>query len=191
MRSSRPPAGSAIPIGRRRFPVVFALLLATAVVWCASPAAAQLDGTCLASITLNFDPPARLVLPPTPAPHAVATGGGTITNCVVPGGGPTTGTFTFTLAGELTCTSAANIVGTLDIVWADNSVSYADVTGLVMALGSVGGAAGLSATVTSGRFAGDQLLIVNLRDPQAVLQCVLNGLAQATGTTSLTFTQPL
>ena len=91
----------------------------------------------------------------------------------------------------MTCTSAANIVGTLDIVWADDSVSYTDVTSLLMALGSVGGAAGLSATVTSGRFAGDQLEIVNLRDPQAVLQCVLNGLSQATGTTSLTFTQPL
>jgi hypothetical protein len=31
-------------------------LLAAAVVCCASPAAAQLDASCVASITLNFDP---------------------------------------------------------------------------------------------------------------------------------------
>ena len=167
------------------------LLVATAVIWCASPASAQLDATCVASITLNFDPPARLVLPPTPAPHATATGGGTITNCVALGGGPTTGTFTFSLEGNLTCTSTENIVGTVDIVWADNSVSYADITTLALNLGSLGGAAGLTATVTSGRFAGDQLQIVNIRDPLALVRCLLNGLSQATGTTSLTFTQPL
>jgi hypothetical protein len=167
------------------------LLAATAVVWCASPASAQLDATCVASITLNFDPPARLVLPPSPAPHSTATGGGTITNCVVTDGGPTTGTFTFSLAGDLTCTSTANIAGTVDITWADNTVSYADITTLALNLGSVGGAAGLTATVTSGRFAGDQLQIVNLRDPLALLQCLTSGLSQATGTTSLTFTKPL
>jgi hypothetical protein len=167
------------------------LLLVTAVVWCASPASAQLDGTCAASITLNFNPPARIVLPPAPAPHSTATGSGTITNCVVTDGGPTTGTFTYSLAGDLTCTSAANVAGTVDIRWADNTVSYADITTLALNLGSAGGAAGLTATVTSGRFAGDQLQIVNLRDPLALLHCLLNGLSQATGTTSLTFTQPL
>ena len=124
------------------------LLAATAVVWCAGPASAQLlDATCVASITLNFDPPARLVLPPTPAPHATATGGGTITNCVVTDGGPTTGTFTFSLDGNLTCTSTENIVGiSVDIVWADMlRPSYADITTLALNLsGSLGGAAGLS-----------------------------------------------
>ena len=170
---------------------LWALLLATALLWCASPASAQLDATCVASITLNFDPPARLVLPPTPAPHSTATGGGTITHCVVLDQGPTTGTFTFSLEGELTCTSTENIVGTVDIVWADNTVSYADVTTLALNLGSVGGAAGLTATVTSGRFAGDELRIINVRDPLALLRCVLTGLSQATGTTSLTFTPPL
>jgi hypothetical protein len=184
MRDSRFAAG-------RQLPIALAFVLVAVVVFCASPASAQLDGTCVASVTLNFDPPARLILPPTPAPHTTATGGGTITGCAVLDGGPTTGTFTFSFTGEMTCTSAANIAGTLDIVWADHTVSYTDVTSLVMALGSAGGAAGLTATVTSGRFAGDQLLIVNLRDPQAVIQCALSGLAQATGTTSLTFTQPL
>jgi len=174
-----------------RVKFAWALLLITALVWCASPASAQLDGTCVASITLNFNPPARLVLPPTPAPHATATGGGTITNCLVTDGGPTTGTFTFSLEGNLTCTSTQNIAGTLDIVWSDNSVSYTDVTTLALNLGSLGGTAGLTATVTSGRFAGDQLQIVNLRDPLALIQCLLSGLSQATGTTSLTFTQPL
>src|SRR6185436_10048408 len=86
------------PIMRAR--LIFALLLATALVWCASPAYAQLDATCVASITLNFDPPARLVLPPTPGPHTVATGGGTIAACVVSDAGPTTGTFTFSLEGD-------------------------------------------------------------------------------------------
>ena len=167
------------------------LLLATAVVCCASPASAQLDATCVASITLNFNPPARLVLPPAPAPHSTATGGGTITNCVALDEGPTAGTFTFSLEGDLTCTSTANIAGTVDIAWANNTVSYADITTLALNLGSLGGAAGLTATVTSGRFAGDQLQIVNIRDPLALLHCLLNGLSQATGTTSLTFTQPL
>jgi len=170
---------------------IWILLLAAAMVWCASPASAQLDATCVASITLNFNPPARLVLPPAPAPHSTSTGGGTITNCVVTGGGPTTGTFTFSLEGDLTCTSTANIVGTVNIAWADNTVSDAEVTTLALNLGSAGGAAGLTATVTSGRFTGDQLQIVNVRDPLALLHCLLSGLSQATGTTSLTFTQPL
>lgn len=176
---------------RRRFLVAWTLVLATALVWCASPASAQIDALCTASLTLNFDPPARLVLPPTPAPHSTSTGGGTITNCVVFDGGPTTGTFTFALEGDLTCTSAENIVGTVDITWADSTESSAEITTLVLGLGSVGGAAGLTATVTSGRFAGEQLQIVNLRDPLALIRCVLTGLSQATGTTSLTFTQPL
>ena len=166
-------------------------LLATAVVWCASPASAQIDALCTASITLNFDPPARLVLSPTPAPHSTATGSGTITNCVVFDGGSTTGTFTYSLEGNLTCTSAENVVGTVSIVWADNTESEADITTLALDLGSVGGAAGLTATVTGGRFAGEQLQIVNLRDPLALIRCVLTGLSQANGTTSLLFTQPI
>lgn len=120
-----------------------AALLATAMVWCASPASAQIDALCTASITLNFDPPARLVLPPTPAPHSTATGSGTITNCVVFDGGPTTGTFTYSLEGDLTCTSAENVFGTVNIAWADNTESDAEITTLVLDLGSVGGAAGL------------------------------------------------
>jgi hypothetical protein len=170
-------------------------LLVTAVVWCASPASAQIDALCAASITLNFDPPARLVLPPTPAPHSTSTststGSGTITHCAVFDGGATTGTFTYSLEGDLTCTSAENVVGTVNIVWADNTESAAEITTLVLDLGSVGGAAGLTATVTSGRFAGEQLQIVNLRDPLALIRCALTGLSQATGTTSLIFTQPL
>ncbi|MES1244763.1 MAG: hypothetical protein ABUT39_24360 [Acidobacteriota bacterium] len=166
-------------------------LLAAAVIWCASPASAQLDATCVASMTINFDPPAMIVLPPNPAPLTTGTGGGTITGCVVSDQGPTTGTFTFELEGNMTCTSTENIVGTVDIVWSDNTESHAEVTTFVLDLGSAGGAAGLTATVVSGRFAGDDLRIVNLRDPRALLRCVLHGLSQATGTTSLTFTQPL
>ena len=168
-------------------------LLATAVVWCASasPASAQLDATCVGSITINFDPPARIVLPPTPAPHTTGIGGGTITACVVGDSGPTAGTFTFSLEGDMTCTSTENFVGTVDVVWSDHTESHAELTTFVVNLGSVGGAAGLTATITSGRFAGDDLRILNVRDPKALLNCVLHGLSQATGTTSLTFTQPL
>ncbi len=181
----------AFPPNRRRFLMAWTLVLATAVVWCASPASAQIDALCNGSVTLNFDPPASLVLPPAPAPYSTSTGGGTITNCVVFDGGPTTGTFTYSLEGNLTCTSAENVFGTVDITWADNTVSYAEITTLVLNLGSVGGAAGLTATVTSGRFAGEQLQIVNVRDPLALIRCVLTGLSQAKGTTSLIFTQPL
>jgi hypothetical protein len=167
------------------------VLLVTAMVLCASPASAQIDALCTASITLNFDPPASLVLPPTPAPYSTSTGGGTITNCAVFDGGPTTGTFTYALEGNLTCTSAENVVGTVDIVWADDTESYAEVTTLALDLGSVGGAAGLTATVTSGRYAGEQLQIVNVRDPLALIRCALTGLSQAQGTTTLIFTQPI
>jgi len=172
-------------------PLAWTLLLITALVWCAAPASAQIDGLCTASVTLNYDPPARLVLPPAPAPHTTATGGGTITNCTVFDGGPTAGTFTVSLEGDMTCTSTQNIAGTLDILWADNSVSYTQVSNLLPALGSAGGAAGLTATVTSGRFADQQLQITNVRNPLALLQCTTNGLSQATGTTLLTFTEPL
>jgi hypothetical protein len=167
-----------------------AAVIAASLAFMATPAsAATLDGTCLASITLNFSPPATQPLPPNPGPASTATGSGAITGCVFPGGGATTGTFSYTLTGNLTCTSAQNVTGTLDITWADSSSSHATVTGLTN-LGSVGGTAGLSATITSGRFNGDQILIANLRDPLALIACLTTGLAQASGTTSLTFTQP-
>ncbi|HEY0640281.1 MAG TPA: hypothetical protein VGD67_21845 [Pseudonocardiaceae bacterium] len=166
--------------------------LATSVVAGAAPAtAAGLDGTCVASITLNFNPPATQPLPPNPGPASTSTGGGTISTCVFPGGGATTGTLSYALAGNLTCTSAQNVTGTLDIAWADGSQTHATVTTLLLALGSLGGTAGLSATVVSGRFIGDQVLIANLRDPLALIACLTTGLAQASGTTSLTFTQPV
>jgi len=147
------------------------------------------DGTCVATVTLNFDPPATQPLPLTPAPHATSTGSGTITTCVVSDGGATTGTFTYFLEGNLTCTSAQNVTGTLDVHWADNTHSHATVTNLLLSLGSVGGTAGLNATITTGRFAGDHILIANLRDPLALIHCLTTGLAHATGVTSMTFTQ--
>ena len=166
--------------------------VATSLAAGAAPAnAASLDGTCLAGITMNFSPPATQPLPPDPGPASTSTGGGTISTCVFPGGGATTGTFSYALAGNLTCTSAQNVTGTLDIAWADAGQTHATVTTLLLGLGSLGGTAGLSATVVSGRFLGDQIVIANLRDPLALIACLTTGLAQATGTTSLTFTQPL
>lgn len=174
-----------------KFSVAWTLLLAAAMIWCAKPASAQIDALCTISVTLNFDPPAMIVLPPTPAPHATATGAGTITHCTVFDAGPMTGTFTYSLEGNLTCTSAENVAGTVDIIWADNTESYAEITTLALDLGSAAGAAGLTATVISGRFAGDQLQIINVRDPLALIRCALTGLSQATGNGSLLFTQPL
>ena len=174
-------------------PVTLLTMLVSALVLAAGAApanAAVLDGTCIASVTLNFSPPATQPLPPNPGPASTATGSGTITTCVFPGGGATTGTFSYALTGNLTCTSAQNVTGTLDIAWSDASQTHATVTGLT-SVGSVGGTAGLSATVTSGRFTGDRITIANLRDPLALLTCLTTGLAQASGTTSLTFTGPL
>lgn len=171
--------------------VSVAMSLASLAAGAAPANAAVLDGTCVASITLNFTPPATQPLPPNPGPASTSTGGGTITGCVFPGGGATTGTLSYTLTGNLTCTSAQNVTGTLDITWADTSHSHATVTNLLLNLGSIGGTAGLSATVTSGRFNGDQIVIANLRDPLALIACLTTGLAHATGTTNLTFTQPL
>lgn len=174
-------------------PLVLLTLLvgvALASVGAAPAGAALVDGTCVASVTLNFSPPASQPFPPNPGPASTATGTGTITTCVFPGGGATTGTFSYALTGNLTCISAQNVAGTLDIAWSDGSQSHATVTGL-LSVGSVGGTAGLSATITSGRFTGDQVVVANLRDPLALLTCLISGLAQASGTTSLTFTQPL
>lgn len=154
----------------------------------ASAHADVVDGTCVATVTLNFDPPATQPLPLTPAPHATSTGSGTITTCVVSDGGATSGTFTYSLEGNLTCTSAQNVTGTLDVDWADNTHSHATVTSLLPNLGSIGGTAGLTATITTGRFNGDHILIANLRDPTALLACLTTGLKHATGVTSMTFT---
>jgi hypothetical protein len=154
----------------------------------AAPAhALSVDGTCLGSVTLNFDPPATEPSLFSPAPHAVSTGNGTIAACAVTDGGATTGTFSYRLEGNLTCTTAQNITGTLDIAWTGGATSHATVTGLVTSLGSAGGAAGLSATIASGRFTADTITIANIRDPLALIACLTTGLAQAGGTTSLTF----
>jgi hypothetical protein len=59
------------------------------------------------------------------------------------------------------------------------------------ALGSAGSAAALTATITTGRFSGDQIQVANIRSPLALLTCLTTGLSTATGLTSLTFTQPL
>ena len=177
----------------KRRVTLLTMLVGAAVLAAASAApatAAVLDGTCVASITLNFSPPATQPLPPDPGPASTSTGTGTITTCVFPGGGATTGTFSYALTGNLTCTSAQNVTGALDITWSDASQTHATVNGL-LPVGSVGGTAGLSATVTAGRFDGGRITIANLRDPLALITCLGSGLAQASGTTSLTFTQPL
>jgi hypothetical protein len=182
------------PYRRRRLTrrgILTALIALTALLTPGVPSAHAdvADGTCVATVTLNFDPPATQPIPPTPAPHATSTGSGTITTCAVSDGGATTGTFTYSLEGNLTCISAQNVTGTLDVNWADNTHSHATVTNLLLNLGSAGGTAGLNATITTGRFTGDHILIANLRDPLALIACITTGLAQATGVTSMTFTQ--
>jgi hypothetical protein len=182
------------PYRRRRLTrrgIITALIALTVLLLPGVPSAHAdvVDGTCVATVTLNFDPPATQPIPLAPAPHATSTGSGTITTCAVTDGGATTGTFTYSLEANLTCTSAQNVTGTLDVTWADNTHSHATVTNLLLNLGSVGGTAGLNATITTGRFAGDHILIANLRDPTALIHCLTTGLAQATGVTSMTFTQ--
>jgi hypothetical protein len=167
-------------------------LALTSMAVAAAPAdAATVDGTCTASVTLNFVPPDTQPLPPNAGPATTATGAGTISTCVFPGGGANTGTFSYTLTGNLTCTTAQNVTGALNIAWSDGSRSSATVTSLVPGLGGAGGAVGLAATIMSGRFVGDQVTIANIRDPLALITCLTAGLATATGITSLTFTQPV
>jgi hypothetical protein len=102
------------------------LLLAASLAAGAAPAnAATVDGTCVASIALNFSPPVTGLVLPTPAPVTTSTGSGTITTCVFPGGGATTGTFSYDLTGNLTCVSAQNVTGTLTIARADDTSSTA------------------------------------------------------------------
>jgi hypothetical protein len=190
------PSSDITPAGPRRHlrrAALLAIPLLAAASLTVAPGAARaatVDGTCVASITLDFTPPVTQPLPPSAGPLSTSTGNGTISLCVFTGGGATTGTFTYALTGNLTCTSASNITGTLTISWADGTTSTATVTGLTM-LGSAGGAAALTATITAGRFTGDQVTIANIRDPLALLTCLTTGLSTATGITSLTFTQPL
>ena len=153
-------------------------------------AAAQtptVDATCTGSLTMNFSPPVAFLLPPATGPFTVASGTGTITTCVALDEGPTTGTLAYQLTGHLTCTSAGTATGTLDIEWADHSGSHVELSNLLLGFTSAGGAAGLTGTVTSGRFAGDQLQVANVRNPLAYLHCVLTGLSQTTGTPTLLF----
>ena len=168
-----------------------ALVLAMAAVGITGTAAAQeaaVDATCAGSLTMNFSPPVAFLLPPATGPFTVVTGTGSITTCVAPDGAPTTGTFAYQVQGNLTCTSAGTATGTLDIEWADHTASHVVLTNLLLGFTSAGGAAGLTGTVTSGRFAGDQLQVVNVRNPLAYLHCVLTGLSQTTGTPTLIFT---
>ncbi|MEU8889882.1 hypothetical protein [Streptomyces sp. NPDC048442] len=149
---------------------------------CRTWLAAARDGApCTRRNDLNFSPAVSGIVLPTRAPVTTSTGTGTITTCVFPGGSATTGTFRYSLTGNPTCISAQKVAGTLDFAWADGSTSTSTVTSLVPGLGGAGGAVGLSATVNSGRFNGDQVTIANIRDPLASLTCL---------TTSLTFIQP-
>ncbi len=168
-----------------------ALVLALATAGITNVAAAQsagVDATCAGSLTMSFSPPVAFLLPPATGPFTVVTGTGSLTTCVALDNGPSTGTFTYQVQGNLTCTSAGTATGTLDIVWADASASHVELTNLLLGFTSVGGAAGLTGTVTSGRFTGDQLQVVNVRNPVAYLYCVLTGLSQTTGTPTLIFT---
>ena len=167
------------------------ITLASLTVGAVPASAATVDGTCIASVTLNFVPPVTQPLPPSAGPATTSTGTGTISTCVFPGGGASTGTFSYILTGNLTCTTAQNVTGTLAIAWSDGSHSPATVSSLVPGLGGAGGAVGLTATITSGRFTGDQVTIANIRDPLALITCLTTGLTTATGITSLTFTQPI
>ncbi len=172
--------------------VALALVLTLATAGITGRAAAQapsVDATCTGALTMNFSPPVMFLLPPATGPFSVVTGTGTITTCVALDNGPTTGTFTYQVSGTLTCTSAGTSTGTLDIVWADASQSHVELTNLLLGFTSAGGAAGLTGTVTSGRFVGDQLQVVNVRNPLAYLHCLLTGLSQTTGTPTLIFTQ--
>ncbi len=168
-----------------------ALVLALATAGITDVATAQepvVGATCAGSLTMSFSPPVAFLLPPAQGPFTVVTGTGSLTTCVALDDGPTTGTFAYQVSGHLTCTSAGTATGTLDIVWADDSESHVELTNLLLGFTSAAGAAGLTGTVTSGRFAGDQLQVVNVRNPVAYLHCVLTGLSQTTGTPTLIFT---
>jgi hypothetical protein len=157
---------------RRRRVALLAIPLLTAASLTLVPATADAAapyGICVASITLSFTLPVTQPLPPSTGPLSTSTGNGTISLCVFPGGGATTGTLTYALTGNLTCTSASNITGTLTISLVDGNTS--------------------TATITAGRFGGDQIKIANIRDPLALLTCLATGLSTASGITSLTFTQ--
>lgn len=154
----------------------------------ATPAqAATVDAVCTAAIEMNFDPPATQPIPPGPGPHSTSDGGGDLTLCQVTDGAATSGVLTYWAEGNLTCTSAQNVSGVLDITWSDGPASHGEVTGLLPEAGSAGGTAALSAVITSGRFQGDTAVVANLRDPLALLACLTVGLSHTTGTTILTF----
>lgn len=179
---------------RRVFAIWAALLItALAIAGASAPAhAASADTTCITTVTISYNPPVTQPVPPASGPQTTITGSGTIITCVVTDGGATTGTFSYQLTvSSLTCTSAGTGTGTLSITWADGTSSYATLTNLLPISGAIGGIGGISGTVNSGRFTSDTATIATLRSPLALLTCLSTGLSQATGTVSLTFTQPL
>lgn len=184
MRSA---ARRALAIGAA--PLITALTIATT----GAPAhAAGGDATCAARVTISYSPPVTQPVPPASGPQTTITGSGSITACAVTDGGATTGTFAYQLTvSSLTCTSAGSGTGTLTISWADGTSSDATLANLLPAAGAIGGVGAISGTVTAGRFTSDTATIATLRSPLALATCLSTGLSQATGTVSLTFTQPL
>jgi hypothetical protein len=97
----------------KRFAVLAGIVLGTLTsltVGAVPASAATVDGTCVANVTLDFVPPDTQPLPPNAGPATTSTGTGTISTCVLPGGGASTGTFSYILTGNLTCTTAQNAV---------------------------------------------------------------------------------
>src|ERR1700710_79016 len=119
--------------------LVLVLMLATAGITGAAVAQAPaVDAACTGSLTMSFSPPVAFLLPPATGPFTVVGGTGTITTCVALDNGPSTGTFAYQLAGNLTCTSAGTATGTLNIEWADHSGSHVELTNLLLGFTSVG-----------------------------------------------------
>ena len=148
------------------------------------------DATCVATITMSFDPPVSQPIPPSTGPQTIVAGTGTVPLCTVTDNGATSGTVEYSIGGNLTCTSSQNADGTIHFSWADGLHSAGHVSELLDNGPGAGGAAALQATIDEGRFAGDTLVIANLRNPSALLTCLTCGLDETSGTTSLTFTHP-
>lgn len=150
-------------------------------------AAPTIDVTCASTATNQYSPPLTLTIQPT-----TLTTSGALSNCLDTSGRTPTvvsGTFTATYTLQASCEDATG-GGIANITW-NLSDGSTDTSTITVTSPAQGGATGVTAVVTAGRFAGDSMLGLTLRNPNPdLLQCASGGLSTDTRTGTAVFEHP-
>ena len=154
----------------------------------ANAASGSVDATCTGGL-MSFAASPGLLL--TNQQNSVTGASTAASTCV---GGPT-GTGSATLknaaaSGLIGCVTQSSVVGSTKVKWADGTTSGLAVTELIPGV-AVSAAMTLKATVTVGRFLGDNVTIVLAIPLFNPVQCLTApGVQSGTGVPTFTFTQP-